>query len=230
MAEKVILEVEVKSDKASKDIKKVGDGSKVAAKETTLLSMAMGKVKVAMTALRATSKLLFGSIKAGLISTGIGAFVVAIGSLVSYFTNTKKGAEALEQVMGAVGAAIAVITDRISAIGGAIVKVFSGDFVGAAKDVKGALSGIGDEIVAEATAAARLKAELQDLKDATREFGIEKAKTRQEVEKALLITVDETKTNEEKLEALKRALKLEAETTEQSLELQRRRENCKGGE
>lgn len=223
MAEKVILEVEVKSDKASKDIKKVGDGSKSAAKETTLLSMAFGKVKVAMTAMRATSKLLFGSIKAGLISTGIGAFVVIIGSLIGYLMNTKAGAEKLEQVMASVGAAIAVITDRISAIGGAIVKVFSGDFVGAAKDVKGALSGIGDEIVEEAKAAARLKAELQDLKDATRDFGLEKAKTNQEIEKALLITVDETKTNEEKLEALQRALKLEEETTNKSLELQKRR-------
>ena len=223
MAEKVILEVEVKSDKAGKDIKKVGDGSKSAAKETTLLGMAFGKVKVAMTAMRATSKLLFGSIKAGLISTGLGAFVVIIGSLVSMLLNTKSGAEKLEQVMASVGAVISVITDRISAIGGAIVKVFSGDFVGAAKDVKGALSGIGDEIVEEAKAAARLKAELQDLKDATREFGLEKAKTNQEIEKALLITVDETKTNEEKLEALQKALALEEQTTNKSLELQRRR-------
>ena len=39
----------------------------------------------------------------------------------------------------------------------------------------------------------------------------------------MLITVDETKTNEEKLEALQRALALEEKTTEQQLELQRRR-------
>ena len=45
MAEKVILEVEVKSAKAGKDIKKVGDGSKVAATQTTLLSGAMAGVK-----------------------------------------------------------------------------------------------------------------------------------------------------------------------------------------
>ena len=223
MAEKVILEVEVKSDKASKDIKKVGDGSKAAAKETTLLTGAMTAFRSGMIAAKATSKLLFGSIKAGLISTGIGAFVVIVGSLFTMLTNTKAGAEKLEQVMAAVGTAIAVITDRISAIGGAIVKVFSGDFVGAAKDVKGALTGIGDEIVAEATAAMRLKAELQALKDATRELSLEKAQANQEIEKAMLITVDETKTNAEKLAALQRALTLEKDVTEQSLELQKRR-------
>tara|TARA_R110000868_G_scaffold44930_1_gene149502 strand:+ start:1779 stop:3746 length:1968 start_codon:yes stop_codon:yes gene_type:complete len=223
MAEKVILKVEVESAKASKDIKKVGDGAKASAKETTLLTGAMAAFKSGMIAARATSKILFGSIKAGLISTGIGAFVVIIGSLIGYLMNTKAGAEKLEHVMAAVGAAIAVITDRISQIGGAIAKVFSGDFVGAAKDVKGALSGIGDEIMEEASAAMRLKKELQALKDATRELSLEKAKATQEIEKAMLITVDETKTNDEKLEALKRALELEKEVTEQSLALQQRR-------
>ena len=180
MAEKVILEVEVKSAKAGKDIKKVGDGSKSAATQTTLLSGAMNGVRTAMVAMKATSKLLFGSIKAGLISTGIGAFVVIIGSLASYLVNTKAGAEKLEQVLAGVGAAISVLTDRISMIGGAIAKVFSGDFKGAANDVKGALDGIADEIVEEASAASRLKAELQGVADATREFNIEKAETNQE--------------------------------------------------
>jgi hypothetical protein len=223
MAEKVILEVEVKSSKSAKDIKKVGDGSKQAAKETTLLSGAMGGVRTAMIAMKATSKLLFGSMKAGLISTGLGIFVVLIGSLVSYLMNTKKGAEKLEQVLAGVGAIISVLTDRISMIGGAIAKVFSGDFAGAAADVKGALSGIGDEIIAEANAAMRLKEELQALKDATRELSLEKAQATQEIEKAMLITVDETKTNDEKLAALKRALELEKDVTEQSLALQQRR-------
>ena len=223
MAEKVILEVEVKSAKAGKDIKKVGDGSKAAATQTTLLSGAMNGVRTAMIAMKATSKLLFGSIKAGLISTGIGAFVVIIGSLITYLTNTKAGAEKLEQVMAGVGAAISVLTDRISMIGGAIAKVFSGDFKGAANDVKGALSGIADEIVSEANAASRLKAELQGVADATREFNIEKAQTNQEIAKALLLAEDETKSNEERLQGLKDALALEEQTTEKQLELQRRR-------
>ena len=79
---------------------------------------------------------MFGSIKAGLISTGIGAFIVAIGSLVSYFTQTKKGAELLETALAGVGAAAGVIVDRISTFGGAIVKLFKGDAKGALEGVK----------------------------------------------------------------------------------------------
>jgi len=223
MAEKVILKVVAETSKASKDMNKLSSETKGAAAETTLLSGAMNTVRGAMVKVKAMSKLLFGSIKAGLISTGIGAFVVLIGSLATYFTQTKKGAELLEQAFAGVGAAISVITDRISQIGGAIAKVFSGDFKGAAEDVKGALSGIGDEIVEEAKAASRLKKELQDLADTTRGFNIEKAQTRQEIAKALLLAEDETKSNEVRLQSLKDALKLEEETTAKELELQRRR-------
>jgi hypothetical protein len=85
------------------------------------------------------------------------------------------------------------------------------------------LSGISDEIVEEANAAARLKKELQGLKDATRVFNIEKANTRQEIAKALLLAEDETKSNEVRLQGLKDALALEEKTTAKELELQRLR-------
>ena len=222
MAEEVVLDL-VANDKASKVVKGTSQEIKGATTEATLMSGAMNTVRGAMVKVKATGKLMFGSIKAGLISTGIGAFVVVIGSLVAYFTQTKKGAELLEQAFAGIGAAISVLTDRISKIGGAIAKVFSGDFKGAAEDVKGALSGIADEIVSEVDAAIRLKGELQDITDATRGFNIEKAKTNQEIAKALLLAEDESASNEVRLQALKDALALEEETTEKELELQRRR-------
>lgn len=222
MAEEVVLDL-VANDKASKVVKGTSKEIKGATTEATLMSGAMNTVRGAMVKVKATGKLMFGSIKAGLISTGIGAFVVVIGSLVAYFTQTKKGAELLEQAFAGIGAAISVLTDRISKIGGAIAKVFSGDFKGAAEDVKGALSGIADEIVSEVDAAIRLKGELQDITDATRGFNIEKAKTNQEIAKALLLAEDESASNEVRLQALKDALALEEETTEKELELQRRK-------
>jgi len=222
MAEEVVLDL-VANDKASKVVKGTSKEIKGATTEATLMSSAMNTVRGAMVKVKATGKLMFGSIKAGLISTGIGAFVVVIGSLVAYFTQTKKGAELLEQAFAGIGAAISVLTDRISKIGGAIVKVFSGDFKGAAEDVKGALSGIADEIVAEAEAAARIKGELQNITDATREFNIEKANTNKEIAKALLLAEDEHASNEVRLQALKDALALEEETTAKELELQKRK-------
>lgn len=221
--EKIVLKVVAETDKASKDVEKVGKGAEKSAKETNLLTIAMGKVNAAMLTIKKTSKVLFGSIKAGIISTGVGALVIAFVSLLSYFTRTKKGAEQLQVVFAAIGAFVDVIVDRISKFGGAIMKVFSGDLTGALSDVKGAFSGVGDEISREVEAAIRLKKEFQELTDLTREFGIEKAATRQEIEKARLAAEDETLSAQERLENLQKALDLEAQTTEKELSLQRRR-------
>ena len=221
--EKIVLKVVAETDKASKDVEKVGKGAEKSAKETTLLSVAMAKVNKAMITIKNTSKLMFGSIKAGIISTGIGALVIAFVALLSYFTKTKKGAEQLQVIFAGIGAFVDVIVDRISKFGGAIMKVFSGDLTGALSDVKGAFSGVGDEIMNEVAAAIRLKKEMQELTDLTRDFGIEKAATRQEIEKARLAAEDETLSAQERLENLQKALDLESQTTEKELSLQRRR-------
>ena len=221
--EKIVLKVVAETDKAQKDVEKVGKGAEKSAKETTLLSGAMAKVNKAMLTIKSTSKLMFGSIKAGIISTGIGALVIAFVSLLSYFTKTKKGAEQLQVIFAGIGAFVDVIVDRISKFGGAMMKFFTGDFTGAVSDLGDAFSGVGDEINREVAAAIRLKKEMQELTDLTRDFGIEKAATRQEIEKARLAAEDETLSAQERLENLQKALDLESQTTEKELSLQRRR-------
>lgn len=66
----------------------------------------------------------FKGLKIALISTGIGALIVALGSLIAYFTQTKRGGEVLERFMSRLGAAVAVITDRFSAMGESIFNAF----------------------------------------------------------------------------------------------------------
>src|SRR5690554_6501394 len=87
-----------------------------------------------------------GGFKAALIGTGIGALVVALGSLVSYFSQTKAGTDLVSKGMAAFGAVMDAVKSRITQVGGAIVKLFRGDFKGAAEDAKGAFAGIGDQI------------------------------------------------------------------------------------
>jgi len=162
------------------------------------------------------AKVLFNVIKTGIAATGIGALVIAFASLATYFTQTKKGAELLEQAFAGVGAAISVITDRISQIGGAIAKVFSGDFKGAAEDVKGALSGITDEIKEEATAAVTLKKAFNGLADAQRDLRVKTAESKAEIEALKIIAEDVTKSDKERTEAAQKAF-----DTEQTLMAER---------
>ena len=63
--------------------------------------------------------------KGAMISTGIGALVVLVGSLVLWFTKTQKGAEALEIATASLGIIVTVITDKLSSLGGILAGVFT---------------------------------------------------------------------------------------------------------
>jgi hypothetical protein len=214
MAEKIVIEAEVKSN-----IGEVSKETKNAAAEFKIMGVSLNGVKAGFASAAVTAKGMFGTIKAGLISTGLGAFVVLVGSLATFFTNTKRGADKLTVAFTAMGAIVDVLKDRLSKVGEALSFIFSGEFMKAGEALKGTFSGITDEINKEVTAMVQLKKRTQELRDADNEFMVQKAATRQEIEKARLNAEDETKSAKERLDALKTALKLEEKTTNRELEL-----------
>ena len=214
MAEKIVIEAEVKSN-----VGEVGKDAKSAAGEFKIMGVSLNGVKAGFISAGVSAKAMFGSIKAGLISTGIGAFLVVIGSLVAYFTSTKKGADLLDRSFKAIGTTIDVLKDRLSDVGEAISLVFQGKFSEAADKLKDSVTGIVAEIKEEIIVMDALEVRVQKLRDAELAFSIQKAATRQEIEKARLIAEDETKSAAERLDNLKKALELEAETTLQEIAL-----------
>tara|TARA_R100000655_G_scaffold1600_4_gene6043 strand:- start:1051 stop:2787 length:1737 start_codon:yes stop_codon:yes gene_type:complete len=214
--EKVIISVKVDDKQAKQSLENVTKSTEAtanaatnAASEFSILGVSLNSVKAGFGKIIPIAKAMFGTIKAGLISTGIGAIVVAVGTLISYFTQTKKGAELLSVAFKAVGAAVSVITDRISAIGGAIVKVFKGDFKGAAEDAKNAVTGLGDEIRKETIATIELGKAFNALKDRQRELNVETAARRAEVEALKLVAEDMSLAEETRLDAAEKAFKIE---------------------
>ena len=296
---KIILQVEADTGKADKSLDKVkkttkdtGDAAKSAAGEFRVMGVSLNGVKGAFAKVIPTAKLMFGSIKAGLLATGIGAFVLAIASLTTFFTKTKRGAEMLEKATAGLGAAFGVITDRISALGEGLVNAFTnpkeaviglwetikenivnrveglvlqfkalsgiisaaldldldgikdamGDFGTATfqvatgmdeiqqKNFGQSIKDIATEIKEETKAAIELKGALQGIKDEERAFSIQKAKTRQEIQKARLEALDEQKTLDERIAALQVAADLEISTTEAAIDMQRRKLEAKQAE
>jgi hypothetical protein len=283
---KEVLELTVKSNigEVTKETKELTNETSNAAGEFQFMGVSLNGVKKAFASAAVTAKGMFGSIKAGLISTGIGAFVVLVGSLIAYFKSTKDGAEKLERAMAGFGAVVSVITDRLSTFGEVIVSAFENpqqavkdlweaiktnivnrveglfDVFGALGDtIKAAFSldwegvkagaadftesmiqastgvddltgkmakgfkSLGDEIEKDVAAAMRLKGMLQQLKDEEREFSKVRAQTRQDIQKARLDALDESKTAEERLAAVQKANDLELKTTEDVLKMQRRK-------
>lgn len=162
-------------------------------------------------------------LKLAFAATGIGLVVLAIISLVSYFSKTQEGADKLSKVLAAVGAVIDVLVDRISAFGGAIVQFFSGDFSGGFDKMKQALSGLGDEMIREAGLAYDLEAAFQAVED--REIGLIKtqAERKKSIEELRLAAKDETKDLKDRARLLEQAGNLEKDVLKDQLEIAKER-------
>ena len=168
---------------------------------------------------RLSSIATFKSIKVGIASTGIGLLVLAIGSLVTYFTQTQKGADKLKQAFSGIGATISVLVDRLSTFGGGLLKIFSGDISEGVNILKGAFSGLTDEIRDESAAAVQLAKDMQDLEDQEISMIEVRAKRLADIEALKLVAADETKSTKERTQALKEAIDLEKQLADEEIAL-----------
>ena len=214
--------------KDAKDFKNEMDNvnkeAKGAISNFTFMGVSLNGVRAAMGRVIPMAKLMFGTIKAGLISTGIGALLVAFGSLVSFLTNTQRGAVKLKKAFEGIGAIANVLIDRFSSLGEGLSMIFfEGKFSEGAQILQDAFKGIAEEAKTEVKVMMDLVDAREQLRKDENAFIEQKAKTRQAIEKARLAAEDETKSAEERLKQLKRSLELEKVATAEELRLAKQR-------
>jgi hypothetical protein len=225
MADKVVLEAEIKSNikgvtkdqkewnkeiqKTEENIKDVNKEGKEVIAEMQILGISINGLKAGWDTAAKGARFMFRTIKAGIISTGIGALVVAFGALATWFTKTKRGAEVLQVAFAGVGAAVRVIIDRISTFGGGIAKILSGEVRAGLKDMANSFRNIGDEIKTDTLLTMVLTKETQKLSDSQRALNVETAQRRADIEELKLIAEDVTKSEEERLTAAQKAFDIE---------------------
>lgn len=147
--------------------------------------------------------------KVALIATGVGAFIVLLGSLISFFSKTQRGVDFVNKALAGLGAAFDVVIDRLSQVGGALVKLFSGDFAGAFDDIKNAASGFTNELLREVGAAYQLEEALQNLKDREIDLITVQAARKKRIEELRIASKDEQKDLQERARLLQEANDLE---------------------
>jgi len=158
-----------------------------------------------------------------LAATGIGAIVLVLGSLVAYLTRTQEGIDFVNRKLAGFKAVADVFIDRLSAIGAALKKDFSGelkkagkslgsffkdlvtfDYAGIAARIGGvtaSVKGLVDEIKEEEKAAEELAGALQQVARDTQALEVRTARTRAEIKRLNLIAEDTTKTFAERSKA-----------------------------
>lgn len=228
MSRSVELRANIDSNigKIAKDTETMADNLKEVNKELEdsvmdlkFMGTSLNDVKSGFIGVTSKAKLMFSSVRAGLISTGIGAFVVAVGSLVAYFTASRKGADKFKQALAGVRSVVQVLIDRFASFGEGIAKIFSGEFAAGAEILKQSMTGIVDEMKEEGAAAAALEKRQQALLDKQRQLAVEYSKNRANIQELKLAAEDTTKSNEDRAEAARKALKLEQEFLERRIAL-----------
>ncbi len=119
------IEKEVKSvEELQKEMSKLGKETKKVAQENSILA----KGKTAFNDMKASIKGVttgFKGLKGAIAATGIGALLIAITALVSYFKNSEEGSRKLAIAMEALGIITGKIMDFFSNLGEMIVWAFT---------------------------------------------------------------------------------------------------------
>ena len=207
--------------KAKDEVKDLNKAGKEATAQFTLFGLSLNSVKAGFTKIKSVAKLAFGSIKAGLISTGIGVFLIAVGALVQYFSDSEKGASKFKEISSQLGVVLGNITDIVSNVGKSLFKLMSGDFEGfkeGLKEVRKGIGEFGEQTREEMKKAKQLEKDRLQLQIFEREAIVSKAKAESEMMELRLKARDvEAFTTEERLEFMRKANELAAEQLEKDL-------------
>ena len=263
MAQKIIIDFEAKYKEAAVDIETLNkqvvkleknvESSNKEAKKTTEnfndISGAADKLTGgAVSGFLGITKSLKGvvmglkTMRGALISTGIGAIVVVIGSLIAAFTSTEEGSNKLNKILGQVGVVFGNLKDLaaefgngLMSLGSAISKVFAGDFKGAIDSVGQAFSGFTNKLTNFGKETKKELKTAQDISDmlakaATmeRQLKIERAQADQDRARLLEQAIDKEKYNtEQRISFLQQASKIEQDITNKEIRLAQIKLNAK---
>lgn len=104
-------------------------------------------------------------LKVALISTGLGAIVVVLGTLVAYFTKSGEGSNKFAKSLAQIKSVINNVIDRLAVFGKGVWEIMTGKFKQGWETMRGAFKGIGDEIKEDWKAAGALEERLDKLED-----------------------------------------------------------------
>ncbi len=176
---------------------------------------AVGGLKTAFDAVKAS---LVG-VRIALVATGVGAFVVLVGTLVAYFANTEKGAQSLRVAMAGLGAVVSNLVDGWLGFVKAVGSFLTLDFKGGIDNIKQSFNSFTVGLVNNTAAAVNNAKALNDVAVAEGDLSIARSKANMKITEARLIADDLTKSTEERIEAVKRAAQIEGEVAKEELRI-----------
>lgn len=96
------------------------------------------------------------AVKSAIVATGFGAIIVALGSIIAYFSKTGEGADKFARILSQVKSVVDNVIDRLATFGKGLWEIMTGRFREGWETMKNAFKGIGEEIKNDWKAAGEL--------------------------------------------------------------------------
>lgn len=157
-------------------------------------------------------------LKVALISTGIGALVVALGTLIAAFATTEKGSDAVAKVMKPLGSVMERLFGIVQKVGLAFADLFSGNFAQGFKDLKAAFTGIGSELSDAWKEGEKLFQVGEDIEGIRLKIAQNEGRITRELTEQKEIYMNQTLTDNERKAAAEKYLELNKELTGYKIE------------
>jgi hypothetical protein len=147
-------------------------------------------------------KIALTGVKLALVSTGVGAIVVALGSLIAYFQKSGRGADQFARILAQVKSVINNVIDRLAIFGKGVYEIATGKFKAGWETMKGAFKGIGEEIKNDWKEAGNLADRLDKLEDKEIDLITSLSKRKYQSDELRRIAKEETEDQKKKLDLL----------------------------
>jgi hypothetical protein len=246
--EKVALkELTGQQKEASKEVKKSTAAQKENNKESKesianfqFMGVSLNGVKKGFKQVIPTAKAMFGTIKAGIMSTGIGALVLAVVALTQSFKRSEAGQEKFQRIMAGIGAVTSQVLDLFSDLGETIIDTVTSPMKALESFGNGIVKFVSDPIGAtrdlfvEATVAVKnfvdeTKQEIEAIDEVTtarqkahridRQLKVERAKANREINDIRLQAEDREKNSAtDRIALLRKAQKIEEGITAKEIQ------------
>jgi hypothetical protein len=209
-------------DETDKTSKSMGQGFTAGANAAALIPGPIGAAATAVTGLKSSFDAVKASlvgVRIALVATGIGAFVVIVGTLVAYFMNTEKGAQSLRVAMAGLGAVVSNLVDGWLGFVKAVGSFLTLDFKGGIDNIKQSFNSFTVGLVNNTAAAVNNAKALNNIEVAEGKLTETRAKSNLKITEARIIADDLNKSTEERIEAIKRAAEFEEKVAAQELKI-----------
>ena len=207
------------------------------------MGLSLNGVKKSFSQIIPTARAMFGTIKAGIMSTGIGALIIAVTSLMAAFKSSEKGQEKFQRIMAGIGAVTNQLIDTVADFGEAIMAAFEnpmtalksfkdglinffkdplGSTIAVVAKTTAAVKTFVDETVKEVDAMVAVTKARQKAHHIQRQLQIDRAKADREINDIRLQAEDrENKSATERIELLRRAQAIEENITNKEIRAKR---------